>query len=119
VLVPGGRERPTPRIARFVAALAIVAAPLTVSTVAAAQVDDPPTPPVTVNEFIPEDLNLTDCVSALPKPGCGSEARGGWRQGLVFAAVVAGLGFIGWRIAAGVRRRDRVVNARVAAHDDR
>jgi hypothetical protein len=114
VLASGGRHRGR----RLVAALAIVAAPLTMATVAGAQVDDPPPPPVTINEFIPEDLNLTDCVSALPKPGCGSEARGGWRQGLVFAVVVGGLAFIGWRIAAGVRRRDRVLNAPAPAQDE-
>jgi hypothetical protein len=76
---------------------------------AAASTDpEPPPPPVTVNEFIPEDRDLTDCLSALPKPGCGSEARGGWRQGLVFGALVLGLAIIGGRVAYGVRRRDRV-----------
>jgi hypothetical protein len=58
------------------------------------------------NPFLPEDANLGDCISALPRPECGSEARGGWRQGLVFGAVVAGMAVIGWRLFVNVRRRD-------------
>ncbi|NNE10627.1 MAG: hypothetical protein HKN41_00085 [Ilumatobacter sp.] len=72
-----------------------------------ATVDDDPPPtraPVTVNEFLPEDRSLGDCISAVPKPGCGSEARGGWRQGLVLAAILAGLALIAWRVVAGARR---------------
>ncbi|MEX2627110.1 MAG: hypothetical protein WD225_09505 [Ilumatobacteraceae bacterium] len=68
--------------------------------------DDPPPPDITVNEFMPEERPLSDCLSALPKPGCGSEARGGPRQAAVFGAVVVGLGLIGTRIVVGVRRRD-------------
>lgn len=64
-------------------------------------------PVVTDNEFLPENRDITDCVSAVPKPGCGSKARGGWRQGLVALALLAGLCFIGWRIAKGVRRPAR------------
>ena len=55
------------------------------------------------NDFLPPDRDLTECVSALPKPGCGSEARGGWRQTAVFLAVLGGLGFIAWRVIAGAR----------------
>lgn len=57
------------------------------------------------NEFIPENVNISDCVSAVPRPGCGSEERGGWHQTLVLVALVAGLGVIGWRIVAAMRRR--------------
>jgi hypothetical protein len=57
------------------------------------------------NEFIPEDVNLSECVSAVPRPECGSKARGGWRQGVVLAAVVAGMGAIGARIVLGLRKR--------------
>jgi hypothetical protein len=90
----------------------VVGASLVGAPVAAAGTgpDDPPPPPVTVNEFLPEDRDLSDCLSALPRPGCGSEARGGWRQGLVFGVIVAGLGVIGWRVARGVRRRDAALN---------
>ncbi len=60
-------------------------------------------PPVTINEFLPEERGLGDCISALPRPGCGSEARGGWRQTLVFLVIIAGLAFIAWRVVAGAR----------------
>ncbi len=56
------------------------------------------------NDFVPEDQNLGDCISAVPRPGCGSEAQGGWRQGLVFGALLIGLAFIVWRIVVGARK---------------
>jgi hypothetical protein len=69
---------------------------------------EPTIPPnSTINEFIPEDRPIGDCISAAPKPGCGSEARGGWRQGLVMLVLVIGLAFVGWRIVVGVRRAER------------
>jgi len=61
-------------------------------------------PTVTYNDFIPEERDLSDCISAIPKPGCGSDAKGGWRQMLVLGLVVTGLGFIGWRVIAGARK---------------
>jgi len=68
----------------------------------------PPTDPpyVADNDFLPE-RDLSDCVSAMPQPNCGSTSKGGWRQGLVFGAVVAGLAFVGWRITRTVRRNRR------------
>jgi hypothetical protein len=68
-----------------------------------------PVPPATVveNPFLPENKDLSDCVSAVPQPGCGSDARGGWRQALVFGIVVVGLAVIGWRITRTVRRNRR------------
>tara|TARA_B000000609_G_C24128340_1_gene323840 strand:+ start:413 stop:790 length:378 start_codon:yes stop_codon:yes gene_type:complete len=66
------------------------------------------TPSVTYNDFIPEERDLSDCISAIPKPGCGSEAKGGWRQMLVFSLVISGVGFIGWRIVAGARKNQPV-----------
>jgi hypothetical protein len=71
---------------------------------ASAAAPDPTSPPVSVNPFIPEDRSISECVSALPKPGCGSEERGGVHQYLVLAALVGGLSFVGWRIVAGTRR---------------
>ena len=58
----------------------------------------------TINEFYPEERSLSDCLSSLPKPDCGSDARGGWAQGVVLLAILAGLGVIGWRIRAASRR---------------
>lgn len=83
------------------AASADVSAPASDVVVDAAP--DEPTPP-TINEFIPEERSIGDCISALPKPGCGSDARGGWRQGLVLLAIVAALAFIGWRVVRASRR---------------
>jgi len=57
----------------------------------------------TINPFLPTERGLGDCISALPKPGCGSEARGGWRQWLVLLTMVTGLTFIGWRVVRAVR----------------
>jgi hypothetical protein len=76
--------------------------PVAAATDAGVQPSIPPNS--TINDFIPEDRPIGDCISAAPKPGCGSEARGGWRQGLVMLALVLGLAFVGWRIVAGVRR---------------
>jgi hypothetical protein len=71
-----------------------------VATTAAATATD--------NAFFPEDttVNVSDCVSALPRPECGSRERGGWRQGAVFGVVVVGLVAIAVRLVIGVRRRD-------------
>ena len=63
------------------------------------------------NDFIPENQNLSDCIGALERPNCGSDAKGGWRQYLVLGVLGAGIAFIGWRIAVGIKARDAVVNA--------
>ncbi len=64
-----------------------------------------PVPDATDNPFIPENANLGDCVSSLPRPECGSTARGGTGQWLVLGALLGGLGFIGWRVSRGIRHR--------------
>lgn len=56
------------------------------------------------NDFLPADRPVSECISAVPKPGCGSEARGGWRQGLVLLAILAGLALIAWRIVRSARQ---------------
>jgi hypothetical protein len=61
---------------------------------------------LSTNPFIPEDVNIGDCVSSLPRPGCGNRIRGDWHSMMTFGVLVAGLAFIFWRIARGVRRRD-------------
>jgi hypothetical protein len=95
----------------LVTSLAVVASP---SGAARATTEPPPTPPpVTFNEFLPEDRGLGDCISAVPRPGCGSEARGGWHQTLVLLAIMLGLAVIVWRIVATSRR------ARTTAISDR
>ena len=35
---------------------------------------------------------------------CGSESRSDYHQWLVFAALVGGMAFVGWRVVAGARR---------------
>ena len=77
---------------------------------AAAQTDPAPpdsAPPVTVNEFFPELRPLGDCVSSLPKPNCGSEARGGWEQTTIAIVLVGGLAFITWRVVRAARASNR------------
>lgn len=68
-------------------------------------------PDDTVNEFLPTERGLGECISALPKPGCGSEARGGWRQWIVLGLILAGLAFIAWRVWAAARRARAAVPA--------
>jgi hypothetical protein len=74
-------------------------------------------PPATDNAFLADDTttNISDCVSALPRPECGSTERGGWRQGIIFGVVVAGLAAIGARLVIGVKRRD--VHRQTASDD--
>lgn len=76
----------------------------TASTVVIAESATGGRPVVTINEFLPEDRGLGECISAIPKPGCGSEARGGWRQSIVLVVILAGLGVIAWRVFAGARK---------------
>lgn len=64
-------------------------------------------PTVTANEFLPENADVTDCIGALERPGCGSESRGGWRQTLVFGLMAAGLVLVFGRVAVAVRRSRR------------
>lgn len=59
------------------------------------------------NVFLPADRDLSECISSVPQPGCGSSAKGGWRQMLVFGLVLAGLGFIATRIIFTARRAMR------------
>jgi hypothetical protein len=64
-------------------------------------------PPVTANEFLPESADLTTCIGAVERPGCGNENRGGWHQSLVFVVLVLALALVFIRIAVGVRRGRR------------
>ena len=63
--------------------------------------------PVATNDLLPENNNLDNCVGTAESANCGSKARADGHTYLVFLALAAGLTFIGWRIARGVRIRDR------------
>lgn len=63
------------------------------------------------NDFMPERENLSDCIGGVQRPNCGSKAKGGWRQGLTFGVIAAGMALIGWRLVVSVRKRDRAINA--------
>lgn len=66
----------------------------------------PPAPPVT-NDLLPDNNDVTDCIGTVQRPNCGSKARADGHTYLVFAVLVAGMTFIGWRIARGVKARDQ------------
>jgi hypothetical protein len=76
-------------------------------------------PPVSANEFFPEERNVTDCIGVLERPGCGSENRGGWRQLLVFGVIAAGLVIVFGKITIEVRRRGHAVNEQPTPPADR
>lgn len=59
------------------------------------------------NDFYPAEAELSDCLSALPPPGCGSEAKGGWPQFAAMAFIVVGIGAIATRVLWSVRRARR------------
>ena len=106
-------RRSGPWFVRILFALALVVAPFAPQT-ASATSPDPTVPPTTLptdeivideaNPFLPENRDLTDCIGTLQRPGCGSEARGGWHQNAVAIVMIAGLVLVFGRIAWGVRR---------------
>lgn len=56
-------------------------------------------------------MDYSACVGLYPKPGCGTEPvlsgdRGGNMQIAVFGVLIAGMAFIGFRIARSVISRD-------------
>ena len=67
-----------------------------------APVDTVPTS--TLNDFIPTERDISDCISAVQKPGCGSENRSDYHMWLVFVVLIGGMGLIAWRIVVGYRR---------------
>jgi hypothetical protein len=66
-----------------------------------------PRPPITANDFIPEERDLTSCIGVLERPGCGSESRGGWRQTMILVAIFGGLVVVFGNVARGVRKNRR------------
>ena len=93
-------------MSRWLIVVFVVVAVLAPAGAIAARETSPPST-VVDNEFIPDDRDLSDCISAVPEPGCGSEGRSGWRQLLIFGALVAGLAFIAWRVVRTARRTRR------------
>ena len=97
-----------PATAHAIEAPANVSTPsetLPVSTDAPVDVDTP-RPPTTANDFFPEDRDLTSCIGVVERPGCGSEERGGWRQGLILLAVVGGLTVVFGNVIRSARKRN-------------
>ena len=81
--------------------------------------DVPVAPSDTVSEFFPENANLSDCVGLVQQPGCGSEARGGWRQTVVFAVLFVGLGLVLWRVSRGIKANRVTIDADAEPTTDR
>jgi hypothetical protein len=94
-------------MSRFVVVVLVAVAALAAPGRVVAAESNPPDTVVGDNEFVPDDRDLSDCISALPDPGCGSEGRSGWRQWLILTVIVAGLAFIAWRVVRTARRTRR------------
>ncbi|MEJ7561680.1 MAG: hypothetical protein WKF45_04045 [Ilumatobacteraceae bacterium] len=102
------------RIGRAMGGVILVLASLLAPAVAGdatAQPDPPDTVPIAtsddgrgLDEQYLESEQFDDCVNLLPRPDCGSERRGGWRQAALFGVIVLALAVIGWRITRAVRR---------------
>ncbi len=103
--------RPLPARVAAVFLVLLLALPVSGSVALASTDEEPPptveSPATTVNDFIPEDQNLSDCLGALERPGCGSESRGGWRQTVTFSVMALGLVVVFGRIFWSVRRNQR------------
>jgi hypothetical protein len=98
-----------------IVALVIVATTVLVLPAATVGASPPPTTPptagpVVTNDLLPENNNVTNCIGTAEPGNCGSKARADGHTYLVFLALVVGLGFIGWRIARGVKARDAAHN---------
>jgi hypothetical protein len=62
--------------------------------------------PISTNDLLPQRNDIGNCVGTVESANCGSRARADGHTYLVFLALAAGLSFIGWRVARGVRARD-------------
>ncbi len=81
------------------------------ATVPAATVPDDEIVIDEANPFLPENRDLSECIGMLQRPGCGSEARGGWHQDLVAIVMVTGLLIVFGRVAWAVRRSQKTAAA--------
>ena len=102
---------------RLLALTVVLCCSLLFGAQAAASVGEP-IAPIATNDFIPENANIGDCVSSLPRPGCGSESRSDTGQLLTFGVLLAGTVFIAWRIVRSVRQRESATGQEVAAEGD-
>ena len=59
------------------------------------------------NDLLPENNDINNCIGTAERPNCGSKSRADGHTYLVFLALAAGMSFIGWRIARGVKARDK------------
>jgi hypothetical protein len=122
-------RRSGPWFVRILFALALVAGLMVPQAASATVPPVEPTVPATVpndaladepsdeivvdeaNPFLPENRDLTECIGMLQRPGCGSEARGGWHQNAVAIVMISGLLLVFGRIAWGVRRSQKQMAA--------
>ena len=70
----------------------------------------------TDNDLVPQDQNLSDCVGTLERPDCGAPKKSDLNMYLTFGVLMAGMGFIGWRIFASIRKRDRDLEEHLPEH---
>ena len=85
--------------------------------VATAPATAPPSAPPVTNDLLPANNDVTNCVGTVEQANCGSKARADGHTYLVFLALAAGLTFIGWRIARGVKARDSLTSGGPAQRD--
>jgi hypothetical protein len=117
-------RRSGPWLVRILFALALVVLPVAPQA-ASASSTDPTVPSTTLptdeivideaNPFLPENRDLTECIGTLERPGCGSEARGGWHQNAVAIVMISGLLIVFGRIAWGIRRGQKNAAATTTA----
>jgi hypothetical protein len=86
--------------------IVIVMPPLQASSTAPPATQSSTTAPTSTNDLLP-DNDVTNCVGTVERANCGSRARADGHTYLVFLALAAGMTFIGWRIAHGVRAREK------------
>ncbi len=93
-------------VAGAMLAAVIVVGGLLGGAVVSAQELGPDDLPITTvfNDFYPTDRDLSDCLSVLPRPGCGSAARSGWPQLVVFGLILVGVGAVATRVIVSARR---------------
>jgi len=80
--------------------------------VAPAQSSDTTVPATEPVVTLAGDRDITQCVSAVERPGCDSGNKGGILYA-VMGALVAGLVFIGWRIGRSIRQREKAMDQAV------